>query len=128
MFRYYLNHLWFSNPFYPHRSTAAAGQPQMQGRKAADHLLTDGHRVGVAFVVGTGAVFVDDGAVLLLSYLTVGDDGLAPRRGAALDECQGGLTLVVLDGIGSHLQRTVDDDELAQLLGQGRVGVGTLDY
>ena len=56
------------------------------------------------------------------------DKRLAPGGRTALDECQRRLPFIVLDGIGSHLQRTVNHDELTQLLGQGTVGMRSLHH
>ena len=53
----------------------------------------------------------------------MGHKGLAPSGRTALDERQCRLSLVVLDGIGCHLQGAVDHHEFAQLLGKGGVGV-----
>ena len=75
--------------------------------------------VTATFLTGYGDMF---------SYLSMGDEGLAPRRRTTLNKRQGGLTFVVFDGIGSHLQRTVDNHKLAQLFGQRTVGMRASNY
>ena len=64
----------------------------------------------------------------VFANLAVRNHGTAPCGRATLYEGESWLSLVVLNSIGSHLERTVDHHELRELLGKSGMGMRALHH
>ena len=99
-------------------SPITAVSQEIQGEVKIARLAV-GHSADVP-VLGTALL---TGIYHIFAHCCTGYQGALPVGGHILDELEGGLVLVVLNLIGRHVARAVDNDVLGQLVGQCVLGV-----